>query len=326
MHNKTETDVALQKRLKLAFVMMALLATAATIAVFPAGAVDALGVTEVAPGVFVHRGAYEDVNPNNRGDIANIGFIVGEKGVAVIDTGNTLALGQALRAAVKARTGLPVLYVINTHGHPDHVFGNAAFKDDKPQFVGHEKLGKWVSFKAPYYVETLKTFVGEAAAQGAEAIAPGLTVKAGQTHDLDLGGRTLTISGWAAAHTDNDITVLDSKTKTLWTGDLLFVDRVPALDGTILGWLKAIPELRKLAAERAVPGHGPASVPWPQALAAEERYLNVLVQDIRKIQKGHGTLEEAAKTAGMEEKGNWALFDDYNARNVTAAFVELEWE
>src|SRR3972149_2100284 len=139
MHNKTETDVALQKRLKLAFVMMALLATAATIAVFPAGAVDALGVTEVAPGVFVHRGAYEDVNPNNRGDIPNIGFIVGEKGVAVIDTGNTLALGQALRAAVKARTGLPALYVINTHGHPDHVFGNAAFKDDKPQFVGHEK-------------------------------------------------------------------------------------------------------------------------------------------------------------------------------------------
>ena len=122
-----------------------------------AASIEPLSVTEVASGVFVHHGAYEDVNPGNRGDIANIGFIVGGKGVAVIDTGNTLALGDALRAAVKAKTDLPVLYVINTHGHPDHVFGDAAFKDEKPQFVGHEKLGRWVAFKTPYYLETLRT-------------------------------------------------------------------------------------------------------------------------------------------------------------------------
>ena len=291
-----------------------------------ARATEALALAEVASGIFVHHGAYEDVSAGNRGDIANLGFVVGEKGVAVVDTGNTLALGQSLRAAIKSKTDLPILFVVNTHGHPDHYFGDAAFQADHPQFVGHEKLGKWIAFKTRYYLETLKTFAGADAAKGIEAIAPTLTVKAGQAIELDLGGRTLTITGYPAAHTDNDVTVLDSKTHTLFTGDLLFVERVPSLDGSILGWLKAISALKKVGAERAVPGHGPASVPWPKAIEPEQRYLEVLVADIRKIQKAHGTIEEATQKAGIEEQGNWALFDDYNARNVTGAFVELEWE
>jgi quinoprotein relay system zinc metallohydrolase 2 len=294
----------------------------------PAAAIaaDPLPLSEIASGIFIHQGAYEDVNAKNGGDIANIGFVVGEKGVAVIDTGNTLAVGERLRAAVKAKTNLPILFVVTTHGHPDHYFGDAAFKEDKPQFVGHEKLARWIAFKTPYYIETLKTFVGLDAAQGIEAIPPAVTVKTGQSIELDLGGRTLTVTAWPAAHTDNDVTVLDSKTKSLWTGDLLFVDRVPSLDGTILGWLKVISELKKIPAARAVPGHGPPTVDWPGALAGEERYLNALVSDIRKIQAAHGTLEEATQKAGLEERDKWALFDDYNPRNVTAAFVELEWE
>jgi quinoprotein relay system zinc metallohydrolase 2 len=294
----------------------------------PAAAIaaDPLPLSEIASGIFIHQGAYEDVNAKNGGDIANVGFVVGEKAVAVIDTGNTLAVGERLRAAVKAKTNLPILFVVTTHGHPDHYFGDAAFKPDKPQFVGHEKLARWIAFKTPYYIETLKTFVGPDAAQGIEAIPPAVTVKTGQSIELDLGGRTLTVTAWPAAHTDNDVTVLDSKTKSLWTGDLLFVDRVPSLDGTILGWLKVISELKKIPAARAVPGHGPATVDWPGALAGEERYLNALVSDIRKIQAAHGKLEEATQKAGLEERDKWALFDDYNPRNVTAAFVELEWE
>jgi glyoxylase-like metal-dependent hydrolase (beta-lactamase superfamily II) len=104
------------------------------------------------------------------------------------------------------------------------------------------------------------------------------------------------------------------------------VDRIPALDGSLKGWLNAVEALKKIPAALAVPGHGPASVPWPQALDAETRYFNVLLGDIRKIQKEHGTLEQAMAKAGEGERDKWALFDDYNPRNVTEAFVELEWE
>jgi quinoprotein relay system zinc metallohydrolase 2 len=319
--------IALSARLPRAFIavaaLIALLAGAFSVGAFAA---EPLPVTEVAPGVFVHTGAHEDIGPSNRGDIANIGFVVGQAGVAVIDTGNTRALGERLRLAVRDKTDLPIRYVVNTHVHPDHIFGNAAFKGEGVQFVGHEKLARAMVERAPFYLETLKTFMGADAADGIEVVTPTLTVSIGAPIELDLGGRTLTLTAYPSAHTHTDVTVLDDKTGTLWSGDLVFLGRTPSLDGSLLGWIKVIGELRKVKAARVIPGHGPASAEWPKALEPEARYFDVLLRDVRAILEKAGTIEQAIETAGQEEKGKWALFDDYNARNVTQAFTELEWE
>jgi glyoxylase-like metal-dependent hydrolase (beta-lactamase superfamily II) len=146
------------------------------------------------------------------------------------------------------------------------------------------------------------------------------------TMEIDLGGRVLRLTAHRPAHTDNDVSVFDQETGTLWAGDLIFMDRVPALDGSLLGWLAALAELRRTPAVRVVPGHGPVSARWPDALAAEERYLALLRDQIRRVLRQGGTIERAVATAGQEERDRWQLFDDYNARNVTTAFHELEWE
>src|SRR3954453_21556479 len=108
-----------------------------------------------APGVYVHYGQQAEITPDNDGDIANSGFVVGARCVAVIDTGGSHAVGRALRRAIRASTPVPICYVINTHVHPDHVFGNAAFDDDHPQFVGHQRLADAMRRRAPNYLNAL---------------------------------------------------------------------------------------------------------------------------------------------------------------------------
>jgi len=283
-----------------------------------------LAVSEIAPGVFIHVGRHESVTAENLGDIANAGFVVGRDAVAIIDTGGSYRFGNALRDAVKANTDLPVRYVINTHMHPDHVLGNAAFQIDDPVFVAHHKMSRGLSARAERYVATAKDMLGEDAFAGTEIVLPTRGVETSET--IDLGDRRLRLHPQPTAHTDNDMIIVDDVTRTLFLGDLLFVDQIPSIDGSILGWLSVIATLSKLPAARAVPGHGPATVAWPSAIAPQQRYFEAIVRDVRATIKNGGTLEEATKTAGISEKDAWKLFEDYHARNVSAAFAELEWE
>jgi quinoprotein relay system zinc metallohydrolase 2 len=284
---------------------------------------EALPMEEAAPGVYVHHGTHEDLDQGYRGDICNIGFIVGEKGVAVIDSGGSLAIGQRLRESVRKVTPLPILYVINTHVHPDHIFGNAAFLAEKPIYVGHANLANAMELRKEAYLRNNATWLGDAAT-GTDIVKPTQAVTS--TLELDLGSRILLLTAYPTAHTNTDLTVLDNSTATLWTGDLLFVERTPAIDGDIKGWLSTIETLRTVSALRAIPGHGPVVADWNQALNNEQRYLETLLADVRNsIQQGE-SMEQAMDTAAASEKENWVLFDNVNRRNVNLIYPKLEWE
>ena len=120
--------------------------------------------------------------------------------------------------------------------------------------------------------------------------------------------------------------MLDPQTRTLFVGDLLFMEHLPALDGSILGWLAVMDELAAIEAERVVPGHGPASAAWPDALAPQRRYLEAVVDGTRKLIRSGARISDAPAAVAQEERSRWRLFDEFHARNVTAAFAELEWE
>jgi quinoprotein relay system zinc metallohydrolase 2 len=282
-----------------------------------------LTVEQAAPGVYVHHGQHLNIDTGYGGDICNISFIVGNKGVAVVDSGGSPRVGRELREAIRLVTDLPILYVINTHFHPDHVLGNAAFKDDHPVFVGHHNVAAGMMQRRDAYLKNQADWVGPDAV-GSEMIPPSLSISG--VENLDLGGRVLQLSAQATAHTNSDLTVFDVETATLWTGDLLFIERTPSADGDIRGWLQVIAQLRQIPARRVVPGHGPVALNLQGALDNEQHYLALLLDYIRDAIKQGRSMEQAIAGFPVSENGKWVLFDTINKRNIALIFPMLEWE
>jgi quinoprotein relay system zinc metallohydrolase 2 len=283
----------------------------------------ALPLREIANGVFCFSGVHELMTSDNKGAICNLGVIVGPDAAAVIDTGGSIAEAQALIAAARKVTDKPLRYAVNTHMHPDHVFGNAAFRDIGATLVGHKNLPAALQARGEFYLQRFRGLLG-GVMQGVEIVVPALLVDGAL--ELDLGGRTLRLRAWKPAHTDNDLTVFDSASGTLFAGDLVFMQHLPTIDGSLLGWMRQLEELAAVKASQVVPGHGPAPSAWPGALDAQRRYFETLSRDIRKSIADGQPLSEAVKTAAQSERGKWALFDEFNERNATVAFAELEWE
>ncbi|HWL56017.1 MAG TPA: quinoprotein relay system zinc metallohydrolase 2 [Paracoccus sp. (in: a-proteobacteria)] len=286
-----------------------------------------LGVQEVADGIYVHQGAMEQSSVRNQGRIANLAFVVGDT-VAVIDAGGSRAEGEALYAAIRKVTDKPVSHLILTHMHPDHIFGAEVFAEAGASIVANAKLPDAVARRAEAWMFSFPTQIGKTAFLGTR-IAP-VDQKVDAPMTISLGPTELQLRPQPSAHTDNDLTVFDSASATLFTGDLVFLGLTPSLDGSLanwIGWLEAGPP--DPAPALIVPGHGPVTESWDEATLPEANYLRALRDATRKAVSGGMALSQAipAITAMMKPYSEgWADFTPTTARNAATSFSQLEWE
>lgn len=212
----------------------------------------ALHPRQIAEGTWLLEGSTDNFSKANGGNIVNTGFIVTDSGVVVIDTGPSRRYGEALRKAIAATTDKPVIQVLLTHHHPDHMLGNQAFADVP---IG-ALAGTIESMRqqGDGLAENMYRMVGDWM-RGTELQLPTQTLESGT---LTIGGhplRLLALSG----HTGADLAILDEKTGVLFAGDLVFYQRALTTPNTPgLGvWLADIDQLEALPWTVIVPGHGP---------------------------------------------------------------------
>ncbi|MEY8881840.1 quinoprotein relay system zinc metallohydrolase 2 [Donghicola sp. XS_ASV15] len=283
----------------------------------------ALDLSEVAPGVYVHIGEIAEPNPENRGDVANMGAIVGRDSVAVIDSGSTRQVGEALWRAVRKVTELPVQHLILTHMHPDHVLGAAVFAEAGADVIGHEGLARALADRQGSYLLRMEQEVGAELFKG--TIAPAVNIEVADEMSIDLGLREVTLNAWPLAHTQTDLTVHVPDAELLFAGDLLFDDHCPSLDGSVVGWQTVLDDLIAFQVTQMVPGHGEV-LAWPPKDLPLKRYLADLEAETRAALDKGSRLDEAAMTVAHEASKEWRLCSTYTPRNATVTYTELEWE
>ncbi len=207
---------------------------------------------QIADGVWLVEGSTANFDRDNGGNILNTGFIVGEAGVLVIDSGPSRRYGEALRQAIAAVTDQPVVRVLLTHHHPDHAFGNQAFADVPiAALAGTTEL---LHEQGDVMAENLYRLVGDWM-RGTEVVLPSEALEAGV---LQLGNRRLRLLA-LSGHTGADLAILDESSGVLFAGDLVFYQRALTTPGTpgLDTWLADLDRLQALPWRQIVPGHGP---------------------------------------------------------------------
>jgi quinoprotein relay system zinc metallohydrolase 2 len=284
----------------------------------------ALSVQETSPGVYVHAPKAEPLSIHNGGDIANLGFIIGEDKVAVIDPGGSRAIGEALFASIRSITDLPISHAIITHMHPDHSFGAEVFAEAGAEVIGHRNLPSALDRRSEAWAESIPRQAGARAMLGTRIYRPDQTIAAPE--EISLGTATLRLVPVATAHTDNDLTVFHLESSTLFAGDLIFAELTPSLDGSLVGWLDWLDTPPTPLPRLIVPGHGPVSKDWASGTQNVRAYLTALAEETRAAIKAGEPMSSAVIHIGADQRGDWRGFDEMNPHNATAAFKELEWE
>lgn len=205
----------------------------------------------VAEGIWLIRGADEDIRASNGGAIANITVIATDAGAVLVDAGPSLRYGRQLAEVAAKLVGKPVTRVYLTHLHPDHTYGDAAF--DPAAIAATPALIASLKAEGGGFADGMYRLLGDWM-RGTELRFPGHVVSAPAE---TVGGRTFRMLP-LAGHSAADLVLLDTRTGTLVAGDLVFHDRAPSTPHADLPrWRTSLDTLKALGHARVIPGHGP---------------------------------------------------------------------
>lgn len=291
----------------------------------------ALVARELAPGVFA---VYpDDAAQKNAAGIpaaTSGGFVIGARGVLLIDTMINRNLADQLQALVREHTDKPILYAVNTSYHGDHSYGNQ-FLPPGTQVVQHARTQAYIQHNFPADIAFMTQYFG--AHSGLDELRPtpaGILLHDGETRDFDLGGQIVRVAHLGFAQTDGDLFVSVPAARVLFTGNPV-ISEGPAmpwlLDGRGKESLATLRRLRAMFSDgtAVVPGHG---VPTTMAtIDGHIRYLEELEREVADAVAAGLDVAQTAERVGQRMQARYGAYKIYPwvhvQVNVPKTYAEL---
>lgn len=283
---------------------------------------------EVAPNVFaVYDSNAESYGPQGIPLATSGGFVIGEKGVLLVETMINRPLFCQLISLVQAQTDKPVTHVINTSSHGDHSFGNAFLPSDV-HIVQHEATAEYIAAHFAEDVAFMEANFG--ADQGLDEVKPVAAdiLVGAEPFTVDLGGITVKAQYHGFAQTGGDLFVEVPSAKVVWTGNP-FIAEKPAIPWLLDG--HAHESAMTLSAVRAalpqgtivIPGHGrPVD---PEAMDFSVKYLETMLGEVQTAVDLGLSEQETVTQVQMETFQGYKIWGWVHAQvNVPAAYKELK--
>jgi len=285
---------------------------------------EILKTHKLTENVYALIGPLTNRDAQNLGNNANFGVVITDEGVVLIDPGGTYQGAQMIDAAVHKLTDKPVTLVVNTGGQDHRWLGNGYFKAQGARIIASEKAVADQKARARDELIALTTLVGAEGVEGTEAVYADDTF-ADQTN-LTLGNTRLELRHAGPAHTPGDSYVWLPEQKILFSGDIVYMDRMLGIgpQSAHRSWIEAFEVLAALEPEIVVPGHGDPA-PLAKATAESYDYLVFLRQAVIDLMEQGGGIEEIG-SIDQSQFSYLANYDELKGRNAQRVYAEIEWE
>jgi glyoxylase-like metal-dependent hydrolase (beta-lactamase superfamily II) len=275
----------------------------------------------VAAGVYVLLGSGGEITPENGERTANVAFIVGSGGVAVVNTGASYRDGEDIIAAVKSISNRPILVAILTHPGQEAIFGAAAFQARGIPVLAHRSSAELIGARCDTCLRNLRSTLGEVAMAGTRVVAPDRLIDGNET--LELIGRPLRLLAppWSSA--PGAIAVFDASTSTLLAGSMVLINRVPDLrDANPPAWREALRDIEATRCRHLVPGYGPIGT--CADVAAFGQYLAELENRVDALMNQGVSLADLRGRCDLPQFARWDQYETLHPQNANRTYLRLE--
>ncbi len=262
----------------------------------------------------------------NEGFISNATVIITPKGIVIVDALSSPSLARLMLQKIRQVSKQPIVKIITTHYHADHIYGLQIFKDMKVEVIA--PAGTWTYLDSQSSKDllvsrrkSLKPWVN----QYTHLVKPDTVIK--KETIIKLGGVEMVLNYIGSAHSDGDLTVYVKNDRVLISGDLIFEGRIPYVgNDNTSHWLKTLKNMKTDGLVALIPGHGKALLKPAVAIQLNYDYLLLLRTKMKVAVDDFTSFGEAYKGVDWSKFKNLPAFKQANRGNAYRVYHSLEVE